>query len=132
MERDKDCLVHDRVVLDLAVWPRRRPIRDGRERTEEIRLKSMMQGFEKDDRRPDRWVFFGAPKGVFSSAWCRERIELARSLGKTFRNEWNNWIPGKDNIFIWRLTQGKIAVRQKLVEMKFNVPSVFCEICGEE
>ncbi|KAL4574649.1 hypothetical protein LXL04_021485 [Taraxacum kok-saghyz] len=42
------------------------------------------------------------------------------------------WIPGKDNIFIWTLSQGRMAVRQKLAEMKINVPNTMCKICGEE
>ena len=132
LETNKECKVWERRHVAVDLWPRRRPIRDGRERQEEFDLRNLIQSQRILEDKPDRWIFNGAPKGVFYSAWIRERIEQCRSVGNIYKNEWLNWIPIKDNILIWRTIKGRIAVRHTLAEMGIDVPSVVCEICGDQ
>ncbi|KAL4582089.1 hypothetical protein LXL04_006629 [Taraxacum kok-saghyz] len=93
-------------------------------------MKMLIQPISIEDNRPDRWIFKGAPKRTLSSAWIRGRLELCRSMGKVFKNEWLKWIPIKDNIFVWRIFKGRIAVRKNLMDMDIDVPNSKCEICN--
>ena len=129
-EVDKDCKVQERRDIVIDQWPRRRLIRDGRERQEETDLRNLIQTQRNLEDRSDRWIFSGAPKGIFYAAWLRDRVDQYRSLGNIYKNEWLNWIPIKDNILIWKIIKGRLAVRQTLAEMDIDVPNVNCEICG--
>ncbi|KAL4564028.1 hypothetical protein LXL04_028078 [Taraxacum kok-saghyz] len=132
LEDNKECLVRDRLPLDAEEWPRRHPIRDGRERTEEINLKNLIQHENLAVNTNDRWILLEALKGILTSAWIRGRLELSRSIGSICKNEWINWIPSKENIFLWRILNGRLAVRKTLVEIDIDIPSLNCEICGDQ
>ena len=123
LEDNKECSVWDRLSVEVESWQRRRQIRDGRERTEETDMKNFIQTRQLEDSSRDRWIFKGAPKGILSSAWIRGRMDLCKSVGKIFKNEWINWIPIKENIFVWKILKGRMVVRKTLAEMDIDIPS---------
>ncbi|KAL4589816.1 hypothetical protein LXL04_002726 [Taraxacum kok-saghyz] len=127
----KECSVRDRLSVEVESWQRRRQIRDGRERTEEIDMKNFIQTRQLEDGSRDRWIFKGASKGILSSAWIRGRMDLCKSVGKIFKNEWINWIPIKENIFVWKILKGRMAVRKTLAEMDIDILSTKCEVCND-
>ncbi|KAL4581186.1 hypothetical protein LXL04_017396 [Taraxacum kok-saghyz] len=74
LEDNKTCSVRERIDIELEVWPRRRQIRDGRERSEETTMKTLLRSQGGIEDKTDKWIFNGAPKGVFNSAWFRDSI----------------------------------------------------------
>ncbi|KAL4562066.1 hypothetical protein LXL04_034256 [Taraxacum kok-saghyz] len=131
LDSEKDCSVASRIGVSTDYWPRRRNIRDGRERTEENNIKIMLEGVDIDNSREDKWSIPKAPNSVFSAAWIRDRLEIMKSMGSSYKNYWHKWIPIKDNIFIWRTKLDRIAVRKNLDLMNIDIPSTLCEFCKD-
>nr|KAJ0228233.1 hypothetical protein LSAT_V11C100039910 [Lactuca sativa] len=43
---------------------------------------------------------------------------------------WSNVVPGKINIFIWRVRLGKLSTRLNLAQRGVNIPNTFCPLCN--
>ena len=43
---------------------------------------------------------------------------------------WNNWVPKKVNIFIWRALKGRLPVREELDKRGIDLDSLLCPCCN--
>ncbi|GJT96325.1 putative ribonuclease H protein [Tanacetum coccineum] len=44
---------------------------------------------------------------------------------------WNNWVPKKVNIFVWRALKGRLPVREELDKRGIDLDTVLCPSCGD-
>ena len=128
LEKDKNVKAKDRLNSNVESWERRRPIREGRERTEMVKMEEAIKDQNLTTKR-DKWMKKGAPNGDYTTEWFRDCMETFKTMGRTQQNFWNKWIPKKHNIFIWRLIRHRVPTRKKLTEMGIDVHSTLCPLC---
>ncbi|KAL4558890.1 hypothetical protein LXL04_037094 [Taraxacum kok-saghyz] len=131
LEVEKNIAVADRVDKPLNNWEWRRPIRDGRERSEAIALEQDLKEVSRNASK-DRWIIQNAPNECFSTAWLRRCNDMFKTMGRSFINYWSKWMPKKANIFIWRLLKGRIPVSEVLDKMGIDLPSTLCPFCKSD
>ncbi|GJT09653.1 putative RNA-directed DNA polymerase, partial [Tanacetum coccineum] len=44
---------------------------------------------------------------------------------------WNNWVPKKVNVFVWRALKGRLPVREELDKRGIDLNTVLCPSCGD-
>ncbi|KAL4587902.1 hypothetical protein LXL04_000778 [Taraxacum kok-saghyz] len=117
--------------MEIAVWPRRRSIRDGAEREEESRMIEIISALRLNLCN-DSWILPAAPNESFSTTWIRDRIETLRCAGQISLNIWQKEVPKKVNILMWRIINKRIPVREELSKMGIDIPSTLCPFCENE
>ncbi|KAL4583477.1 hypothetical protein LXL04_008050 [Taraxacum kok-saghyz] len=131
LESDRQCLVSDRKVEGVWRWSWTRQVVGGRSFDELSRLLVLLGDFSCVDE-PDKWVWDISSDGSFSVAETRKWIDdlvLPQGLVKT---RWCKFIPGKMNIFVWRLLLDRLPTRASLSSRGIEINSIMCSICGAE
>ncbi|KAJ9557504.1 hypothetical protein OSB04_012118 [Centaurea solstitialis] len=115
-------------------WRRRREPR-GREIGELGRLLEKLRGWDPKRDTLDVWEWDVDVEEGFTVKNCRERFIEGCEGGSISEGEvtlWNNLIPRKINIFMWRSRMGRIPTRVALNDRGIDLDSILCPWCGEE
>lgn len=126
LETEKHCRVSNRFVLNNWEWKWRRVIRDGHEHNQ---LQELLRILPRQlDNEPDKWQWCFQGSNSFSSAIIRKHIdqfvcETARSTG------WNNLVPKKVNVFVWRLCRNILPTFINLFGRGVDVDTFNCKLC---
>ena len=131
LEVDIGCMVADRWSPEGWSWQWRRQFEGGVSHSQLACLVNMLHSFSCSDHK-DVWRWNIDEDGEFSVGGTRRLIDSKVLLGSLTKTRWNNWVPSKVNIFIWRLLLGRIPTRTRLRDRGIDVGSVLCPICGGE
>ncbi|KAJ9559219.1 hypothetical protein OSB04_013833 [Centaurea solstitialis] len=115
------------------VWSWRREPR-GREVGEFESLRELLRNWEPRRGRSDVWEWKLDVEKGFTVKKCRECLVKSRgrcnsSVGETL---WNNLVPRKVNILMWRARLGRLPTRVALNDRGIDLDSVLCPRCEEE
>lgn len=78
------------------------------------------------------WKWRLGAKGVVSVKALSQRIEESRIVGaaRTIKTTWNDIVPIKFNVFVWRASNWKLLVRVELDKKGIDLDSLLCPCCG--
>ncbi|XP_071694535.1 uncharacterized protein [Rutidosis leptorrhynchoides] len=105
----------------------------GRATDELLQLTNLLNSYMKSDRIHDRWAWKLSSNGVFTTRKLARLIDDHTILGNTSRQETlqNNLVPGKVEIFIWKVLRKRIATRVDLDKKGIDLDSVRCPMCDD-
>ncbi|GJS91989.1 reverse transcriptase domain, reverse transcriptase zinc-binding domain protein [Tanacetum coccineum] len=112
------------------VWDWVRPPR-GRAVEDLDNLNELLGDVSFSQDRVDRWDWKLGTNGVFSvrslACWIEEwRVSSMVGVNKT---RWNNIVPRKINVFVWRALLGRLPVRVELDKKCIDLDSLLCPNC---
>ncbi|KAJ9551049.1 hypothetical protein OSB04_015094 [Centaurea solstitialis] len=132
------CSVADRFVVDNGVWkwngswrspPRGRACRE---------LEDLSRLVEKVQLTPDasdRWIWSLHESGFFSSKALSLLLE-SKKFGNILVNGskfcWNNLVPIKVNITVWRMFLDCLPTKGNILHRGIPIESIMCDICGKK
>ncbi|XP_021995600.1 uncharacterized protein LOC110892758 [Helianthus annuus] len=133
LEKDKQCVVADRLIWDGSMWRFTPNWKHGLSTVEEI---SEMQDVDfllnnsSLSSEVDRW-FWGEdgnePMSVASvKKWIRKGTEVLRDHSMI----WESWVPNKVNLFIWRAEMDRIPTKEALIRIHVNIQDDSCALCN--
>ncbi|PWA40390.1 reverse transcriptase zinc-binding domain-containing protein [Artemisia annua] len=88
------------------VWKWRRQVRDGREASDLAMLLDETQGVSLSENE-DGWRWLLDSSGKFSVSSVRVAVDKCRLPTTDLHTNWNNFVPSKINILIWRANKKK-------------------------
>ncbi|XP_076914666.1 uncharacterized protein LOC143573753, partial [Bidens hawaiensis] len=100
------------------------------ETAEFTNLNNLLRQVELSDVR-DNWVWLGDPSGTFTVASMKTTLFKVYGHSGSFVLPWNNWVPKKLNIFMWKATMDRLATKEALSFRNIHVGSIGCDLCGE-
>ncbi|GJY04507.1 RNA-directed DNA polymerase, eukaryota, reverse transcriptase zinc-binding domain protein [Tanacetum coccineum] len=104
----------------------------GRVCREYVELIGVVQNFEVDSNCKDKWRWILGEDGEFSfrelASVIEEKVLRVESEGQ--ETLWNNLVPKKVNIFVWRALRGRLPVHVKLNKREIDLDSVLCPCCN--
>ncbi|KAJ0493828.1 putative reverse transcriptase zinc-binding domain-containing protein [Helianthus annuus] len=77
----------------------------------------------------DRWVWIGSKDNSFSVAQLKDMFRKDRDTRRNQLMKWENWVPAKINLFIWRAEMGRILTRGALARRQVKLDNVLCALC---
>ncbi|GJV08588.1 RNA-directed DNA polymerase, eukaryota [Tanacetum coccineum] len=78
----------------------------------------------------DRWVWSLEGTGEFSVASIRKALDDFKLLEVSSQTRWISAVPGKINIFAWKVRLDKIPTRLNLSLRGLDIESILCPLCG--
>ncbi|GKB54349.1 reverse transcriptase domain, reverse transcriptase zinc-binding domain protein, partial [Tanacetum coccineum] len=135
LDRRKESIVWEKGSWDNNVWCWEwdwiREIR-GRVSKEFEDLLGVLQNVVIHNNCKDNWRWSLGEDGNFAvkdlSRMVEEKILHADSGGQ--ETIWNNLVPKKVNIFVWRALKGRLPVRDELDRKGIDLDSVLCPSCN--
>lgn len=98
--------------------------------TQWIELCSMLHNYVFSEA-PNRIVWDLDVNGVFSVSSSRKLFDSFLLTGSNIVTRWNNLIPIKVNILIWRIERDRIPTRLNLRDTGIDLHSLLCPICSQ-
>lgn len=121
-------LVYHRRNLNYRVsWLRRIP-RGGAEQEQWTSLLNLMNAYVFSEQC-DRWIWSGDGTGIFSVSNARNIIDHRTLIVEDKPTRWIKEVPGKVNIFVWKMLIDRLPTRWNLSVKGFEVQSMSCGIC---
>ena len=102
--------------------------RGGIEETQWISFLEVVQGVQLC-HVPDRLGWSLDSSDSFSVASVRHALDNGLVPSGDMGTRWNNWVPIKINILIWRIQLFSIPTRERFSVRGVMVPSIMCPIC---
>ncbi|GJU01514.1 reverse transcriptase domain, reverse transcriptase zinc-binding domain protein [Tanacetum coccineum] len=132
LEKTKSCKVKDRCCGDGfgMQWEWRRPIRDGEEHIQLIRLVNLLQNYTPYLKH-DRWNYLLDPSNEFFVSSMRSHIESVMLSSVHDPVRWNKCLPLKINIHVWRLLLDRLLTRHNLDVRGIDLDSTRCLVCDD-
>ncbi|XP_022020165.1 uncharacterized protein LOC110920250 [Helianthus annuus] len=126
-ERDKECLVEDRVELGdsgpMYSWDWERPILDDSVNLQLQQMKILIDS--------DKWFWKYDVNGCFTVAGIKKILSSVNRDSPVRAFEWNNWVPKKVAIVAWRAEMERLPTKCALVARNVPVQDQECVFCGE-
>ncbi|KAJ0836378.1 putative RNA-directed DNA polymerase [Helianthus annuus] len=135
LENDKSCLVQDRYERqgDTGVWTWRwKRRRLNQLESNELDLLLVMLQQIHINQNPDRWLWLADNEVEFSVKSMKKLLSDANGLAAPFVIEWNNWVPLKANILVWKAEMDRLPTLTALRSRNVQVDSTLCKLCGHE
>ena len=130
MESNKECMVRDRWVDEQWQWNWDRSMPEGgRTGQQFIDMQQALHHLELSDRE-DTWQCTLQQDGSFTVACIRKHIDEKTLHSGDTETRWNNLVPIKVNILVWRLRMDRLPTRENLMVRGIDVPSILCPSCG--
>ncbi|XP_023765317.1 uncharacterized protein LOC111913837 [Lactuca sativa] len=126
---DRQATVRDRLTLGWDPVTFRRSTRGGIEQEKWDAFISLLQDFQLQSI-PDRlgWsIDVSNTFSISSARWFLDGSMLYSGGGET---RWNNWVPIKINILLWRIQLLSIPTRERLSHRGIMLDSILCPICS--
>ncbi|XP_071734921.1 uncharacterized protein [Rutidosis leptorrhynchoides] len=103
----------------------------GRNSSDLDHLKMLLDQFQGYRSNEDSWVWKLSSKGTFST---KELTSIINSRTFSVNNNfietlWNNFVPKKVEVFVWRARHRRIPVLEELDKRGIDLHSVRCPIC---
>nr|GEV43132.1 hypothetical protein [Tanacetum cinerariifolium] len=131
LDLDKRCSIANRLVVqDWSSVLRRRP-RGGAEFVQLDALTSFIGSFSLSGRR-DFWVWSLGGNEGFSVASVRGLVDSILLDNCHDATSWNQYLPIKVNVFVWRLMLNRLPSRVNLDRRNIEVDSLLCSSCLED
>ncbi|GJY59580.1 RNA-directed DNA polymerase, eukaryota, reverse transcriptase zinc-binding domain protein [Tanacetum coccineum] len=111
-------------------WEWRRPIRDGVEQIQLIRLVNLLQNYTPSIKH-DRWNYLLDPSNDFSVSSMRSHIESVMLSSVHDPVRWNKCLPLKINIHVWRLLLDRLPTHHNLDVRGIDLDSTRCPMCDD-
>lgn len=130
LDIDINCRVSDRRMNNAWSWCWRRPISNPRvSKLLEDLMAILPNSFQIEET--DKWTWDLDGQGEFTVAGLRKRIDHVRAGGSSnkLKTIWNNLVPKKINVFIWRLRKNAIPTRVNLFAKGVDVDTFSCPRC---
>ncbi|KAJ0586264.1 putative reverse transcriptase zinc-binding domain-containing protein [Helianthus annuus] len=80
---------------------------------------------------PDRWIWIPEASEDFSVASMKKKLSNSVITAAPFVVQWNNWVPKKLNIFMWRAEKKRIPTIDALRQRNVPVEDGSCKLCGD-
>ncbi|GJX44734.1 putative RNA-directed DNA polymerase, eukaryota, reverse transcriptase zinc-binding domain protein [Tanacetum coccineum] len=112
-------------------WDWRRPIRDGRERTQLDELLNVLSNVALT-ASPDGWIFNSNDSTSFSTSEMRYIIDSSFLYSSGVPIHWNKNLPIKINIHSWRLSLNRLPTQFNLDRHGIDFNSVRCLVCDSD
>ncbi|XP_022041233.2 uncharacterized protein LOC110943809 [Helianthus annuus] len=103
---------------------------EGVEALEFQHLTSMLAGTSAGVGR-DRWQWKLDPSLLFSVASVKQTLQCHNRPDPNYVVEWNNWIPKKVGVVVWRAEKERLPTRAALAKRGITIQSLECIICSE-
>lgn len=138
LENRKDCVVKDRVKslggVNLWVWEWGRELFD-RELVVAKEIEDKLKDCGIVNNRVDRWVKVGDKEEVYSTKEgykVLNKKEEVSPLKMWVSVIWNNLVPLKVIVFVWKLLQDRIPSQENLAKrgLIINTSELGCKRCG--
>lgn len=120
--------VKDRFLIGWNPGDLRRMPRGGIEETQWISFLEVVQGVQLC-HIPNRLGWSLDSSDSFSVASVRHALDSGLVPSGDMGTRWNNWVPIKINILIWRIQLFSIPTRERFSVRGVMVPSIMCPIC---
>ena len=128
LDLDKNCSIASRVAIPDWHLVLRRPPRGGAEFSQMEALITLIGTFCLSDKS-DYWSWSLGGIESFSVASVRSLVDAVTLGPPTDVTPWNNCLPIKVNVFVWRLMLNKLPTRFNLDRRNINVDSLLCPNC---
>lgn len=94
-------------------------------------LMNLLNGLGPKQHKRDRWRWFLNEDGEFKFKTLKAMVdEKELDNQRTFLDtKWIRFLPRKINIFVWRLSQGRIPTIAVLDHVGIDLNSLFCPCC---
>ncbi|GKC90986.1 RNA-directed DNA polymerase, eukaryota, reverse transcriptase zinc-binding domain protein [Tanacetum coccineum] len=116
------------ILLDCTGWKVTRK-RRGRIVEELEELEATLVDVRLKQFNEDSWAWKLDAKGIFLvkalSRWIEQRMSVA-DVNKTL---WNNLVPRKVNVFVWRALNRRLFVRVELDKKGIDLDTLLCPGC---
>ncbi|KAJ0577028.1 hypothetical protein HanIR_Chr05g0231161 [Helianthus annuus] len=127
LEREKKCMVRDRIVRPVsnpeARWNWRSTPNNNDEMAEWAALCHLLRDFSLCSDKRDSWMWLGDELGEFSVGSLKKMMDYNPVYSSRFVWDWCRWVPLKCNLFAWRAEMGKIPTRMELRKRNIYVPA---------
>ncbi|GKD41716.1 putative RNA-directed DNA polymerase, eukaryota, reverse transcriptase zinc-binding domain protein [Tanacetum coccineum] len=125
LEREKDCLIRDRISNGQWKWDWSRSILRARNSTH---LNHMLADISQIKVRegPDKCIWSTAHDGMFSVGALRRLIDDHMLPSLVTKKTWDKTLPRKVNIFMWRLKLDRLPHRLNLSSRGIEIPKISC------
>ncbi|XP_071713597.1 uncharacterized protein [Rutidosis leptorrhynchoides] len=106
----------------------------GRDKDELHHLSNLLFSYVKQDGSSDKWYWNLASNGIFTTKKLSSLIDDKTTLDNRSRSETlkNNLVPGKPEVFIWRVLKKRLPTRIELDKCGIDLHSVRCPICDDD
>ncbi|GKC37449.1 RNA-directed DNA polymerase, eukaryota [Tanacetum coccineum] len=132
LESNKNCLIHDRWENGQWRWSWLRNIPNGGRTCQQLQdMQNELQYLELNNQE-DAWKWQLAKDGVFSVSCTRKHIDNILLNSGDIATRWNNLVPIKVNILVWRISLDRLPTRINLIKRGIDVPSLLCPSCGNQ
>lgn len=129
LDKEVEPKVFNRRELNSSVsWLRRTP-RGGIEEEQWNSLVDLVDVFEFSPQI-DRWRWLGDGSGDFSVAAARKIIDNKILIIDNMSTRWIKEVPGKVNIFVWRMLLNKLPTRDNLSARGFEIAKDVWNLIG--
>ncbi|KAL4578257.1 hypothetical protein LXL04_014377 [Taraxacum kok-saghyz] len=107
----------------------RRLPRGGVEQTQWESFLSVIRQVTLHDRS-DRLGWTEDTSDCFSVASARRWLDRATLFRGGVQTTWNNWVPIKLNVLLWRINLAVVPTRERVSSRGIMVESILCPVCG--
>ena len=91
-------------------------------------LSSLIDTFEFHEH-PDRFVWDLDMTGEFAVSSVRHYLDMVMLRTDGVKTRWNNFVPKKLNILMWRIAKNRIPTRMNLHDRGIELDSLLCPGC---
>ncbi|GKC12740.1 RNA-directed DNA polymerase, eukaryota, partial [Tanacetum coccineum] len=129
LEREKDCLIRDRISNSQWKWNWSRSILGSRNSTH---LNHMLANISQIEVRegPNKCIWSTAHDGMFFVGALRRLINDHMLPSLVIKTTWDKTLPRKVNIFMWRLKLDRLPYRLNLSSRGIEIPEISCPSCN--
>ncbi|XP_022039937.1 uncharacterized protein LOC110942467 [Helianthus annuus] len=79
----------------------------------------------------DRWNWRYETNGSFSVSSIKQILSTMGRVRTGSVFEWNNWVPKKVGIVVWRAEMERLPTKCALARRNVQVPNLMCALCGD-
>ncbi|GKC55847.1 RNA-directed DNA polymerase, eukaryota, reverse transcriptase zinc-binding domain protein [Tanacetum coccineum] len=97
-------------------------------------LSSQLGNVKFSSYGSDKWSWSYDSSGSFEVKILSKVLEnnLLGDNGLSFHHKWNNWIPRKVNVMVWKASFNRLATRPNLIARGVGLSSSMCPLCDAE
>ncbi|GKB46795.1 RNA-directed DNA polymerase, eukaryota, reverse transcriptase zinc-binding domain protein [Tanacetum coccineum] len=129
LEREKDCLIRDRISNGQWKWNWSRSILGARNSTH---LNHMLADISQIEVRegPNKCIWSTAHDGMFFVGALRRLIDDHMLPSLVTKMTWDKTLPRKVNIFMWHLKLDRLPYRLNLSSRGIKILEISCPFCN--
>ncbi|XP_021980836.1 uncharacterized protein LOC110876986 [Helianthus annuus] len=117
LEKDKKCLVRDRIVRPIqnpeARWEWKHPPDSNVELAEWLDLNLKLREVGLSEQK-DKWSWLGDESGEFSVGFVKRLFDKDKDFSSRYVWEWRKWVSLKCNLFAWRAELDRLPTKVEL------------------